>query len=97
MGKYLELFDEYKRFGKERNPSVKEFQDKFQSILADHVAEQTEKVDKHISNMSKMLNNQNRRLMTYDDDDLEDDRGSRFDKNRDKLTAALHTFEGVEG
>ena len=64
----------------------------------EHIEEQSEQVTKHLAKMADMIHN--RRLFGLnddDEDDLEDDRGARYDKNHDKLTAALHTFEGVQG
>lgn len=71
-----------------------EFKQNFKQSFEAHVEEQSNKVQKHVDHLKKLMDK--RRILQFlDDDDLEDERGARFDKENTK--SQLHTFDGVQG
>lgn len=72
----------------------KEYVEKFKNALADHVNEQTRKVEAHIKQIERLFTARKLRQL---DDDLEDERGARLLDQSKKINDAVHTFDGVEG
>lgn len=90
--KFLRNHEETMRQASQELTTEKEYRETFQQRFHDHVEEQKQKVNSHISHLTKLM--EKRRILQLDDDDLEDERGTRF-SNKNKQLA--HTFDGVQG
>jgi len=91
--KFIQVYEKHREQMSAQYPSG-EFKMKYKEALSEHIKEQTEKVDKHVNRIKNMFD---RRKLLANDDDLEDDAGTKFETISQKLSAASHTFDGVEG